>query len=69
MWQLYISPVAIKQLQKLDKKTLQRIKEKISWYCEQEDPCIFAKKLVNTSLGQRRWRVGDWRIVFDKDDE
>jgi mRNA-degrading endonuclease RelE of RelBE toxin-antitoxin system len=48
---------ALKQLEGIPKKDLVRIMKKLSRFCEQEQPLVFAKKLVNPDIGTRRWRV------------
>ena len=45
-----------------------RIAEKIEWLGKDPgDPRLDIKKLVGSPY--YRLRVGDWRIIFDKDDE
>ena len=54
-----------KYLDKLDHTTKQRIAEKVQFFLEQEDPLIYARQLVHSSIGSYRFRVGHYRIVFD----
>ena len=50
-------------LGKLDQETQRRIKEKVTFFADQENPILFAKKLKGYK-DVFRFRVGDYRIVF-----
>lgn len=65
----YYTSRALADLDDLDKKTSQRILDKVDFFCVQSNPLRYAKKLVNFSLGNYRFRVGDYRIIFDLDDK
>ena len=54
-----------KDVKKLDKKVQMRIKNKLIWLLKQDNPFDFAEFLTNSEIGQYRFRVGDYRIVFD----
>ena len=58
-----------KDLKNLDKKDQKRIKDKITWFIEQGSHLDFAEFLTNSQIGQYRFRVGDYRIIFDVDDD
>jgi len=58
---------AVKDIKKFDHIVKKRIKNKIEEYAK--DPVTNAKKLINTTIGSYRWRVGDYRIVFDIEDK
>ncbi|MDP2692395.1 MAG: type II toxin-antitoxin system RelE/ParE family toxin [bacterium] len=53
----------------LERKIQIRIAEKLRFYISLDNPLINAKKLVNTSVGMYRFRVGDYRIIFDIDNK
>ncbi len=57
---------ALKQLRKFDKQTQRVILSKIDYYCKQ-DPFINAGHLTDKKLGNYRFRIGDYRVVFDID--
>ncbi|KKQ43245.1 MAG: addiction module antitoxin [Microgenomates group bacterium GW2011_GWC1_37_8] len=57
---------AYKDIKKLDSVTKKRIKKGIEKYISA--PVINARKLTNPRIGSYRWRVGNYRIVFDIDD-
>ena len=54
-------------LKKLPNQIAQRIVKKVYFFSVQTDPLYFAKALHNTDVGQYRFRVGDYRVVFDVD--
>jgi mRNA interferase RelE/StbE len=58
---------AFSDLASLNKKDAKRILEKISYFCRQSDPLKYAKKLKNLRFGTYRFRIGDYRAVFDVD--
>lgn len=51
----------------LDNKTQKRIASKMRFYIIQNNPLQFAKKLTNFQLGGYRFRIGDYRVIFDLD--
>jgi len=64
---LFFSGSAFRQLSKLEKKTQQRIIEKLDFYLSQKDPLKFAEKLVDSRFGEWRFRIGEYRVIFDTD--
>jgi mRNA interferase RelE/StbE len=54
---------AVKDISKLDPEVKGRIKKAMEKYSE--IPLSYSKKLADTSLGTYRFRVGDYRIIFD----
>ena len=64
-YKLKIESRARKDLQSLDPIVQKRIAKKLRYFIEQSDPLQFAKKLVDSSGGDYRWRVGNYRVVFD----
>ena len=54
---------AAKDIQKLDAPTRKRIGKALIKF--KESPLDFADKLRGEALGSYRFRVGDYRIVFD----
>jgi mRNA interferase RelE/StbE len=66
-YQVVFKPTALKDLKKLPKTLQRRIKEKLEFYLAQAEPLDCAVQLVgNKKSGEYRFRVGDYRIVFDK---
>lgn len=68
-YQLEISGKAKKDLKSMDKVIQKRIIKKLKFFMSQEDPISFAATLVNRKDGDYRWRVGHYRVVFDKNDD
>ncbi len=54
---------AIEQLHRLDSLIGKRIHAKMEWYASQDDPLVFAKKLVHPQATLFRFRIGDYRII------
>ena len=62
---LLYTKTAVGDIRKLDTIAKKRIKKKLEEYAT--NPLLHAKKLVNSAIGSYRWRVGNYRIVFDID--
>lgn len=60
---------SFKRFKKLPKDVQIRITAKLDFFCAQIDPLNFAESLSKSDLGQYRFRVGDYRIAFDVEDE
>jgi mRNA interferase RelE/StbE len=58
---------AKKDLLSLDFVTQKRIKRKLYFYLAQKSPITYAKKIKNDRLGDYRFRIGDYRVIFDID--
>ncbi len=67
-YQLFYTEKSLDDISRLPKKIGIRIFDKLAWYRD-NDPLHFAKKLTNFENGMYRWRVGDYRIVFDIDEK
>ena len=65
MYKYEFTSYAFKQLKRLPKNTQKRLMSKLDYYCKQENPLRFADYLTDARIGEYRFRVGDWRIVFD----
>ena len=59
---IYVRSVK-KDVAKLDSVTRKRIKKKIESFLN--NPLKYASKLVSPALGTYRWRIGNYRVVFD----
>lgn len=60
---------AFKQLQKLDPRSQKRIFKKLDFYCSKANPLHYAERISNLRIGQFRFRIGDYRVIFDMRDE
>jgi len=67
VYKVLITERAIKDIEKLDAKTKKRIGEKLKFYSK--EPLKYASKLINNILGTYRFRIGDYRVIFDIEDD
>lgn len=58
-----------RQFIKLDSQAKKRIISKLDFWVESGDPLRFAEGLTNSELGEYRFRVGDYRVIFDVEGE
>ena len=54
---------AERNIDKLDAATQKRIKKKLEEF--KRDPFRYADKLSSSDLGSYRFRIGDYRVIFD----
>ncbi len=54
---------AVKDIASLNPQTKERIKEALERYSEA--PRNYAKRMVDPVLGTYRFRIGDYRVIFD----
>ncbi len=66
-YKLLYTNTAFKDIKKLDIVVKKRIGKKIKEYSK--DPLSTSKKLTESSIGTYRWRIGNYRIIFDVDDK
>lgn len=62
-YKLVYTQRAIKDIRKLEQSTKKRIGRALVRY--EEDPLKYAEKLIDQRLGTYRFRIGDYRVVFD----
>jgi mRNA interferase RelE/StbE len=65
----YFKAHALRQLKKLPKDTQLRIIKKLDFFCLYHNPIEFAESLVRSELGSYRFRIGDYRVIFDLEDD
>ena len=58
---------SVKDLQKLERVQAQKIVKKIKFYTEQEDLFSFAKRLNDPFSDLYRFRIGEYRAIFELD--
>lgn len=58
---------ACKDIEKVDMTVKKQLYKKLSYFKELSDIKVVAKKLHNSSIGEYRLRVGNFRIIFDLD--
>ena len=54
-----------RDVKKLDRVAKKKIEKRIETYSKK--PLFYARKLLDPRIGTYRWRVGNYRIVFDMD--
>ena len=65
MYRYEFTPNSFKQFRKLDKQVQFRIIKKLDHYCSEPDPLAHADPITDPELGEYRFRIGDYRVVFD----
>jgi mRNA interferase RelE/StbE len=66
MYKFLIAKRALKDLDNLDSNTKIRIVSKLKEYSV--DPFANCSKLSDSKIGTYRFRIGDYRVIFDIDD-
>lgn len=61
---LYKKP-AVKSIQSLTPQVKKRLKIKLEFFANQDNPIVFAKALTKYADAQFRFRVGNYRVLFD----
>ena len=56
---------ASRQFQKLKRSIQKRINEKLRFYISQANILRFAEPLKDSRFGDWRFRIGDYRVLFD----
>jgi len=69
MYQVEFSKTALKDLKKLSPDIRKLIISKIEYFIALPNPLNFASHLINYDIGQYRFRVGDYRIIFEIESE
>lgn len=67
MYHVFYTKNARQDLHHLEKAVAKRIIKKIAFFSEQKNPFTSAKKLEGSMPGQYRFRIGDYRAIFDID--
>lgn len=60
---------AEKQFARLDPQTQSTIVKKLSYFAGTPNPLSLAKRLKNFDSGQYRFRIGDYRVTFDVNEQ
>lgn len=64
-YRLLYTKRAVKDIKKLDRVAQKRLKKSLEKLAEK--PLHYGEKLVKKELGEFRFRVGDYRIIYDID--
>ena len=65
MWKWEISQTGVDELKKIDRSFQKQIIKKMNYFVNSQKPLNFAKRMISSEIGQYRFRVGDYRIIFD----
>ena len=65
VYNLLYTKTSARDIQKLDNVSKKRLKKKLEEYAK--NPLTYAKKLTDSKIGSFRWRIGNYRVVFDLD--
>lgn len=63
--EIIFSERARKEWSRLERTVQNQLRKKLTFYLQSGQPLQFAEKLQDPSLGEYRFRIGDYRIVFD----
>jgi mRNA interferase RelE/StbE len=66
MYKIVFTQRALRDLETIERNTQQRIALKLKEYAE--EPLMYARKLIHPKVGTYRFRIGDYRVIFDIDD-
>ncbi|MFN4212524.1 MAG: type II toxin-antitoxin system RelE family toxin [Microgenomates group bacterium] len=62
-YQLIFTKNARDDIEKLDRLAKKRLGKKLLQF--QKNPLLYARRLTSSIIGEYRFRVGDYRVVFD----
>lgn len=65
MWTWEFTKKSKNQFIKLDTQVKKRVISKLDFWAHSRNPLKFAENLINSELGEYRFRIGDYRIIFD----
>ena len=63
IYRLVYTQRAVKDIQRLEKRIKERIGKTLLQF--EADPLAHAKALTNHSMGTYRFRIGNYRVIFD----
>ena len=69
MWRYLFRKRAIKNFSKLNKLQQERIIKKLDYFISSWNPLQYAEKLTDPKLWTYRFRIWEYRLVFDVDEE
>lgn len=64
-YKIFYKKPAVKSIQKLTPQIKKRLKTKLEFFINQDDPLVFAKALTKPADAQYRFRIGNYRVLFD----
>jgi len=67
--EILYSDKAARQLRDFPRQIQKRIVDKMRFYAAQENPLRFADHLTDYREGEFRFRIGNYRVIFDASDK
>jgi len=61
----YFKASALRDLRRLPKSVQKRIINNLDLYTKSDNPLKFAKPIKIKELGEYRFRIGDYKVIFD----
>ncbi len=61
----FLKPSAVRDLKKLPTVIQRRIIQKLDFFVASKNPLHFAWHLRDRKFGEYRFRIGDYRVIFD----
>ncbi len=56
---------ALEDTAKLNPDIAARLIDKLEWFASRNNPLEFAIRLQDSEIGDYRFRIGDYRVIFD----
>lgn len=69
MYTYEFMPSAFKKFTRLPKNIQSLIIKKLDYFVESNIPLSYAHRLINYELGEYRFRIGKYRVIFDVEGE
>jgi len=69
IYSFLITEKARDDLRGMDALCRARVLKKLQFFAAQTNPMRFATKLTNAQIGQYRFRIGNYRVLFDLDEQ
>ena len=66
-YRIVITKRARKDILNLSIEDARRITKKLRFFISAPNPLYYAKPLTNTEVAEYRFRIGDYRVLFDVD--
>lgn len=63
--EIHYTDKAVRQFGSLTGPIQKRIAQKMRFYANQREPLRFAEHLTEPREGEYRFRIGDYRVIFD----
>jgi len=64
-FRIVYTKTSVRDIKKLDSVAKRKIKKKIEIFSK--NPLYYSKRLINAKMGTYRFRIGNYRVVFDID--